>query len=77
MLVLTRKSREAIVVGGGGGFPGLLKITVVKVTSGQVTLGFEVDADIPVNRLEVWERMCANGEVSRAREAEAPHVRTG
>lgn len=64
MLVLTRKSRQVVVVGGGGGFPGLLKITVVKVASGKVTLGFEVDAGIPVNRLEVWERMCAGGEVT-------------
>jgi len=76
MLVLTRKSREAVVVGGGGGFPGLLKITVVKVTGGKVTLGFEVDAGIPVNRLEVWERMCANGEVNRGGDAEAPHAPT-
>ena len=68
MLVLTRKSQETVVVGGGGGFPGLLKITVLKVTSGKVTLGFEVDADVPVHRLEVWERMCANGEVT----SEAP-----
>lgn len=73
MLVLTRKSREVVVVGGGGGFPGLLKITVVKVASGKVTLGFEVAGDIPVNRLEVWERMCAKGEVT----PEAPEVRAG
>jgi len=67
-----------VVVGGGGGFPGLLKITVVKVTSGKVTLGFEVDAGIPVNRLEVWQRMCASGEISsRGTEPEAPHVRSG
>jgi len=78
MLVLTRKSREVVVVGGGGSFPGLLKITVVKLTSGKVTLGFEVDGDVPVHRLEVWERMRASGEISsRGTEPEAPHVRTG
>lgn len=78
MLVLTRKSREVVVVGGGGGFPGLLKITVVKVTGGKVTLGFEVDAGIPVNRLEVWERMCASGEISSVGlNPEEPHVRSG
>jgi len=64
MLVLTRKSRETVVIGGGGGFAGLLKITVLKVTGGKVTFGFEVDAGIPVNRLEVWERMGANGGVT-------------
>jgi carbon storage regulator CsrA len=72
MLVLSRKSREAVVVGGGGGFPGLLKVTVLDVTGGKVKLGFEVDAGIPVNRLEVWERMCANGEVASAAFREQP-----
>ena len=65
MLVLSRKSRESVVVGGGGGFLGLLKVTVLEVTGGKVKLGFEVDADIPVHRLEIWERMCASGEVNR------------
>jgi carbon storage regulator CsrA len=73
MLVLTRKSREAVVIGGGGGFAGIMKITVLKVTGDKVTLGFEVDAGIPVNRQEVWERMCANGEVT----PEAPQARAG
>jgi carbon storage regulator CsrA len=78
MLVLSRKSRESVVVGGGGGFSGLLKVTVLELTSGKVKLGFEVDAGIPVHRLEVWERMCASGEISsRGTEPEAPHVRTG
>jgi len=73
MLVLTRKNREVVVVGGGGSFPGLLKITVVKIAGGKVTLGFDVDAGIPVHRLEVWERMCANGEAM----PEAQQVRLG
>ena len=59
MLVLSRKSRESVVVGGGGGCQGLLKVTVLAVTGGKVKLGFEVDADIPVHRLEVWERIHA------------------
>jgi carbon storage regulator CsrA len=63
MLVLSRKNGEAVVVGGAGGFLGLLKVTVLKVLHGKVTLGFEVAADVPVHRLEVWERMCAKGEI--------------
>lgn len=63
MLVLSRKNGEAVVVGQGGGFLGLLKVTVLKVLHGKVTLGFEVAADVPVHRLEVWERMCAKGEI--------------
>jgi carbon storage regulator CsrA len=62
MLVLSRKNREAVIVGGGGSFARLLKITVLGITASKVKLGFEVDADIPVHRLELWERMAARGE---------------
>jgi hypothetical protein len=31
-----------------------------------VRLGFEVAADIPVHRLEDWERISARGELNRA-----------
>ena len=62
MLVLSRKNGETVVVGGGR--PGrVVRITVVQITSGRVKLGFEVDGDIPVHREEVWQRMCANGEL--------------
>ena len=67
MLVLSRKSREAVVVGGGGGFPGLLKVTVLEVTGGKVKLGFDVAVDVPVHRQEIWERMCAKGEIGGCR----------
>ena len=65
MLVLSRKNRECVMVGGGGGFPGLLKVTVLDISGGSVRLGFELDADIPVHRMEIWERLCANGELAR------------
>ena len=61
MLVLSRKSREAVVVGGYGGAENLLKVTVLEVRDGKVRLGFEVGDDIPVHRLEVWERIRASG----------------
>ena len=70
MLVLSRKNGEAVVVGGAGGFLGLLKVTVLKALHGKVTLGFEVDAAVPVHRLEVWERMCAKGEIGGGMGAE-------
>jgi carbon storage regulator CsrA len=57
MLVLTRKSRESVVVGGSGSLERLLKVTVLDVVGGKVKLGFEVAADVPVRRLEVWERI--------------------
>lgn len=59
MLVLSRKNRESVVIGGGGGLERVLKVTVLEIDSGKVKLGFEVDSDIPVNRLEVWERIRA------------------
>jgi carbon storage regulator CsrA len=57
MLVLTRKSREAVMVGGGGGFDRTLKVTVLEIQGAKVRLGFEVDASVPIHRAEVWERL--------------------
>lgn len=64
MLVLSRKNQESVVVGGAGGFQGLLKVTVLAVIGGNVKLGFEADADIPVHRFEVWERIRAQDEMT-------------
>lgn len=63
MLVLSRKSQESVVVGGADRFERLLKVTVLEITGGRVRLGFEVDAEIPVYRWEVWERICASGRL--------------
>ena len=57
MLVLSRKNDEAVVIGGSAGFERMIKVTVVGIKNGHVRLGFEADADVPVNRLEVWERI--------------------
>ncbi|HTU89230.1 MAG TPA: carbon storage regulator [Gemmataceae bacterium] len=64
MLVLTRKSQETVVVGGADGFEAILKVTVLRIKSGSVVLGFEAAADVPVHRLEVWERIRGNGAES-------------
>lgn len=57
MLVLSRKSREAVVIGGCNRFERMLKVTVLEICGGKVRLGFEADADVPVHRWEVWERI--------------------
>jgi carbon storage regulator CsrA len=62
MLVVTRKSQEAVVVGGSDRFERMLKVTVLEIRSGKVKLGFEVDAEIPVHRWEIWEQIRANGQ---------------
>jgi carbon storage regulator CsrA len=59
MLVLTRKSRESVVIGGTDGFHRLLKVTVLEITGGRERLGFDVDPGVPVHRSEVWERIRA------------------
>jgi carbon storage regulator CsrA len=64
MLVLSRKNRESVVVGGTDGFHRLLKVTVLGIQGGHVKLGFEVDADVPIHRSEVWDRIHANGHTN-------------
>jgi carbon storage regulator len=61
MLILSRKNRESVVVGGSDSFHRLLKVTVLDIRGGRVRLGFEVDPGVPVHRMEVWERIRAGG----------------
>jgi carbon storage regulator CsrA len=64
MLILSRKNDEAIVVGGFNAFERTIKITIIGVKKGRVELGIEADADVPVNRFEVWEQIRAEAEQS-------------
>ena len=66
MLVLSRKSQESVMVGGSEGFERVLKVTVLEIGNGRVRLGFEADADVPVHRLEVWERIRAKPPPDKA-----------
>ena len=65
MLVLTRKCQEVVVVAGADGFNVLLKVTVLGIANGKVRLGFEAEDDVPVHRLEVWERIRTRLQVNR------------
>lgn len=60
MLVLTRKSQEAVGVGGSPGFEHVLKVTVLEIDGGRVRLGFEIDKEVPVHRWEIWEQIQKN-----------------
>ena len=71
MLVLSRKSQESVVVGGSGGFEPLLKVTVLEIKNDRVRLGFEADAEIPVHRWEVWERIRAGDPAGQPRRGSA------
>lgn len=59
MLVLTRKCQEVIVIGGSDDVDPTVKITVLEVGNGKVRLGIEAAENVPVHRLEVWERIRA------------------
>ena len=59
MLVLSRKNKEAVVIGGSGGFRRLFRVKVLEIRGTNVKLGFEVDPDVPVHRAEVWDRIHA------------------
>ncbi len=60
MLVLTRKSGEGLCIGAG------IRVTVVSTSGGQVRLGIEAPARVPVFREEVYARIVeANREAAR------------
>jgi carbon storage regulator len=72
MLVLSRKRQESVVVGGTAGYDRLLKVTVLEIKGGTVRLGFEADADLPVHRSEVWERIVAGSKPRGATDGPLP-----
>ena len=74
MLVLSRKTRESVVVGGADRFHHLLKVTVLDIRGASVKLGFEADPSVPVHRQEVWERICVNGRAGSLTEGTAAPV---
>ncbi|MGL4515060.1 MAG: carbon storage regulator [Lacipirellulaceae bacterium] len=57
MLVLSRKIREVVVVGGDGPLDRILRVTVLDIQGRRVKLGFEVALDVAVHRLELWEQI--------------------
>ena len=76
MLVLSRKNQESVVVGGTDGFHRLLKVTVLGIHGTEVTLGFEVDTDVPVQRSEVLERIQARKRIDcRTQDSVTPSSR--
>ncbi len=66
MLVLSRKIQETVVVGGSDRFQRILKVKVLEIRGEKVKLGFDVDPDVPVHRLEVWERIVAKTHLDGA-----------
>lgn len=69
MLVLSRKNNESVVVGDRGDGDRRLVVTVLEIRAGRVKLGFDVDADVPVHRWEVWQRIQSEGGQTNGRAA--------
>jgi carbon storage regulator CsrA len=57
MLVLSRKPRESIVIGGAGSIGREFTVTVLEIRAGKVKLGFDADPSVSVQRSEVWARV--------------------
>ncbi len=75
MLVLSRRNCESVVVGDpAGGIDRMCTVTVLEIGRGRVRLGFAVSNDVPVNRLEVLQRMGAIAATDSRREDIPPPV---
>lgn len=76
MLVLSRKHQQSVVVVGADGTAPLLKVTVLEIRGSSVRLGFDVSAEVPVHRAEIWERILAeNSMPSLSPDGEKPSLR--
>jgi carbon storage regulator len=58
MLVLSRKTLEALVIGGG------VKITVMRIDRNQVRLGIEAPSDVSVLRSELLDQVQTLGKTT-------------
>lgn len=57
MLILSRRPKESVVIGGAGSLRRLFRVTILEIRGNSVKLGFEIDADVPVHRHEIWEKI--------------------
>ena len=57
MLVLTRKPEEALLIGSDTDPHGVVTVTVLSIEGNRVKLGFQMQDDVTVYRMEVWNRM--------------------
>ena len=64
MLVLSRKSRESVVIGATDAMREQVRVTVLEVRGGTVKLGFAADDDVAVYREEVWNRVRAESQAA-------------
>lgn len=59
MLVLSRKNRQSVVVGGGvSGLPEV-RFTIVEIRGNAVKIGVDAPVHVPVHRNEIAEKIAA------------------
>jgi len=68
MLILTRRIGESIIISDE------IIVTVLNIKGNQVRIGIEAPEDVPVHRIEVYNRI--QEEKKRKREALTPIVKT-
>ena len=56
MLILTRRAKEAIVIGDNKE----INITVLNIRGGQVQFGIDAPKSVPVHREEVYDRILSS-----------------
>ena len=57
MLVLTRKPEEALLLGSDTDPHGVVTVTVLSIEGNRVKLGFQMNDEVSVYRMEVWNRI--------------------
>ncbi len=57
MLVVTRNAHESVVVGEDKGLKRIVKVTVLSVDGSRVKLGFDIQDDVSMERLEDWNQL--------------------
>ena len=62
MLVLSRRTKESVIVLSAAGVEPMLKVTVLESRSGNVRLGFEAETDVRIHRWEVWQKILGDDE---------------
>jgi carbon storage regulator CsrA len=58
MLVLSRKTRESIVISDSSSLHGNVQVSVIEIRGGRVCLGIDAHPDVRIDRHEVHERIC-------------------